>query len=113
MEQILDTPSKQIAFSLLLNKIVQSGLKIDFNGYDDGAIGFNEKYKNIYILLDIGISMFINLDDDKHIIKYLWTDPNDGEEFISENINTICLIMKHFEICEFCNEPQCEYCNES
>ena len=113
MEQMLETPAKRIAFSLLLNKIVEGGLNIDFNGYGHRAIGFNEKCKNIYISLDIGMSMFINLDDDKHTIKYLWTDPNDGEEFISENINTIGLIMKHFEMCEFCNEPQCEYCNEN
>lgn len=110
MEQVLNTPAKQMAFSLLLNKVIQGGFRIAFDEFGDMAIGFNEVCKNIYISLDIGIGMFINLDDDKHTIKYLWTDPNDGEEFISENINTICLIAKHFEICEFCNEPQCEYC---
>jgi len=113
MEQVLNTPAKQIAFSLLLNKIVQSGLNIAFDDFGDMAIGFNEIHNNIYISLDIGMSMFINLNNDKHIIKYLWTDPNDGEEFISENINTIGLIMKHFEMCEFCNKSQCEYCNEN
>jgi len=97
----LDTKQKCRAFGKLLERLTKfPDYAIDFNDGDGGAMGFNEKENNLWIMMDAGdyhIAMFINLDDDDEVIKYCWTDlEDDSKEYIEDNFDDIYNIAHEY-----------------
>ena len=89
----IDSKEKCRAFGKLLTQLDEfPEYSIDCNDGDGGAMGFNEKHNNLWIMMDAGdyhIAMFINLDDDDEVIKYCWTDFETCKEYIEDDFEDI------------------------
>lgn len=96
----IDSKQKCRLFGKLLERLDEfPDYAIDCNNGDGGAMGFNEKCNNLWIIMDAGdygIGMFINLDDNDEEIKYCWTNSDDGEEHIDEDFNKIYNIAHEY-----------------
>jgi hypothetical protein len=111
MEALFNTGIKRRAMSEMF-KLIDNELRcIDFANHGDDAIGYNEESNNLYMMLDVGVTMYINLDE-RDDIMYMWTNRNNGEEHHNTDLEVIIRIKGHFDECEFCGNKYCEYCND-
>ena len=111
MEALFDTADKRRAMSEMFELIDNELPCIDFANHGDDAIGYNEESNNLYMMLDVGATMYVNLSEPDQIM-YMWTNPDTGEEHHDADIDKILLIYDHFENCGFCGDKYCEYCND-
>jgi hypothetical protein len=118
MQNILNTSDKRTAFANILNEInnMEGSIFddiINFDNYRDYAIGFNETTKNLYVILNNDITLFVDVDEDNSLVKYMWRDydsvgPKEHfEDSYEKMIETRDRILKHNKIiikriCERC-----------
>ena len=111
MEALFNTGIKRRAMCEMF-KLIDNELRcIDFVNHGDDAMGYNEESNNLYMMLDVGINMYTNLDE-RDDIMYMWTNPNTGEEYHHPLLELLILRKKHFDNCQFCGIKYCEYCND-